>query len=406
VCVIVKTIRNIAVVLLVFSVVFSAVAAPIKGTSSAESKSTPGLEAAKAISLITGVAISPLLGVGTVGAWEYFSAPPETRARLPWYAQPMFWIPALMIVAMAGAKDIFGTSLPVVFKKPFDVAETIENKISALVVAGAFVPLIAKIFPQFVEHEAMFNSATLGFAAIDPATLFNVLLVPIAIAVFFIVWLAAHAINILILMSPFSTVDAALKLSRLAVLGLLTALSFLSPYLGAIFAVLVIIVSYFVSGWAFRLMVVGNIYVWDFLTLAHRRFQPRAHANWMFTGQKLGNIPIRTYGKLARRDDQLVFEYRPWLFLPRREFALPQGNYVVGRGLFYPEIRRTEQGRDKTMLILPPRFRSHEEAVAALYQFPGVRDVGLLKGFKAIWGWSKNLVGFGAKNGVEQAVAA
>jgi hypothetical protein len=382
-------------------------AATLKQSSTAKSQSAPGLEAAKAISLITGVAISPLLGVGTVGAWEYFSASPEMRARLPWYAQPAFWIPALMLVAMAGAKDIFGTGLPVVLKKPFDVAETIENKISALVVAGAFVPLIARIFPQVVEDGAMLNTAALGFAVIDPSSLFNVVLVALAIGIFFVVWLASHAINILILISPFSTVDAALKLSRLMVLSLLTAISFLSPYAGAVFAVLVIVISYFVAGWAFRLMIFGNVYVWDFLTLRHRRFAPEANANWMFTGQKVGEVPIRTYGKLVRDGQaELTFQYRPWLFLPQQTLTLPAGNYAVGRGLFYPEIMRAENGLQKTVLILPPRYRTHEESVAEVYRLAGVRDVGLLKGFKAIWSWSKSLVGFGANRSAGQVAAA
>src|SRR6185369_14670248 len=91
---------------------------------------TPGLAAAQAISTITGVAISPLLGVSGVGAYKWFKAPPEKRAGLAWYAQPWFWVPALLLVLLALIKDTFGTALPTAVKKPFDVAELIENKIS------------------------------------------------------------------------------------------------------------------------------------------------------------------------------------------------------------------------------------------------------------------------------------
>ena len=38
-------------------------------------RSTPGVEAAQAISTLTGVAISPLLGVGGIGAWKWWKAP-------------------------------------------------------------------------------------------------------------------------------------------------------------------------------------------------------------------------------------------------------------------------------------------------------------------------------------------
>jgi MFS family permease len=408
VCVNVKTLWTLALALLIGASAFQSAAAPSAGGASAAAKSrtTPGIEAAKAISLITGVAISPLLGVGAVGAWEYFSVPPEQRTRLPWYAQPAFWIPALMLVAMAGAKDIFGTALPTLLKKPFDVAETIEDKISALVVAGAFVPLVASIFPRIAEYAAAGTFPAAGFAAIDGVALFNFVAVPLAIAIFFVVWLASHALNILILISPFTTVDAALKLGRLALLALLTAVSFMSPYAGAVLAVVIIVAAYFIAGWAFRLMVFGNVYAWDFVTMRHKRFRPELEGNWMFTAHKVDEVPIRTWGKLVRTEDGLAFQYRPWLILPRKALVLHAGSYAVGRGLAYPEIMRLQAGTGKTLFILPPRFRSHEQRLAEIYGLAQVRDVGLLKGFRAIWNWSRNLFGLGRTLPVQQVAPA
>jgi hypothetical protein len=89
----------------------------------------------------------------------------------------------------------------------------------------------------------------------------------------------------------------------------------------------------------------------------------------------------------------MTFEYRPWLVLPKQSVSLPAGSYAVGRGLLYSEILRGAE----TLFILPPRFRSHEERVGQIYRFDEVRDVGLLKGFKAIWIWSRNLIGLAAK---------
>ncbi len=151
------------------------------GKSSA--KSTPGLEAAQAISTITGVAISPLLGVSGVGVWKYFKTAPEHRAKLSWYAQPWFWIPALLLVAVAFVKDTFGTVLPTAVKKPFDIAEAVENKVSGLVAAGAFVPLIAAIFGSLGgDDSALYGDA--GLAIINVAPLLNILTIPFAIAAF------------------------------------------------------------------------------------------------------------------------------------------------------------------------------------------------------------------------------
>src|SRR5258708_6020649 len=154
--------------------------------------STPGVEAAQALSTITGVAISPLLGVTAVGTWKYFKTPPVKRAQLPWFAQPYFWGPGLLLVLAVFVKDALGTALPVALKKPFDVLEVFENKLSALVAAGAFVPLIAAVFGPAAGNDSTSFFDGSGLALIDPSPLLNALTIPFAIAIFLIVWLFAH----------------------------------------------------------------------------------------------------------------------------------------------------------------------------------------------------------------------
>jgi hypothetical protein len=102
---------------------------------------SPVAPVATAISTITGIAISPLLGTSAYGAYKYFSAKDDAaRAALPWYAKMSFWLPALLLVAACAAKDAFGAMVPTGMKKPLDVLETIENKFSGLVAAGAVIP--------------------------------------------------------------------------------------------------------------------------------------------------------------------------------------------------------------------------------------------------------------------------
>ncbi|MCB1076664.1 MAG: hypothetical protein KDM64_02450, partial [Verrucomicrobiae bacterium] len=43
----------------------------------------PGVGLARGITQLTGVAISPMLGVSTVGAWHYFRTPESLRKDLP-----------------------------------------------------------------------------------------------------------------------------------------------------------------------------------------------------------------------------------------------------------------------------------------------------------------------------------
>jgi hypothetical protein len=357
----------------------------------------PGVEMAQALSTLTGVAISPLLGVGTVGAVKYFRTPVEKRASLSWFAQPWFWGPALLLVILVFLKDALGPSMPTVMKKPLDVAELFENKISALVAMGLFVPVVASIFHSVGDESQL---SALGLATIDFVPLYNLLILPVALAAFLVVFLASHAINVLILISPFATVDAALKAFRLFLLSTVTATALLNPYVGAAWSVALIIISYFIAGWSLRMSVFGSVFAWDWLTLRWKRHQVHPESNWVFTARAIDKTPARTYGRLTRDDaGRMVLRYRPWLILPARSLSLPVGNYFVGRGLFYPEVHRAEGEDSQAQLILSPCYRTHEEAFRSAYGLRSVQDIGLRRGLKSLWRWLKSMVSSGPAKG-------
>jgi len=365
-------------------------AAPVEAAP-ATNAATPGTDLAHAISEITGVAISPLLGVSAVGAWKYFHAQtPQQRARLPWFAQPWFWIPAFVLVTACFLKDTVGITAPRLLKKPLDVADAIEHKISGLIATGAFVPLVIAVFPPS-EPAAALQGSTGFLAAIDLSWLGNGILVPVAMLAFFMVLLASNAINVLILLSPFAVVDTALKGFRLLVLLTVTATAFVNPWLGAVWALIIIGIAYFIAGWSFRLSHFGLVFVWEFVTLRRTRFQPDRSANRMFLAREINKVPARSYGKLLR-DEQgnLVLKYHPWLVLPERTLVLPEGPYAVGKGLFYSQIMRVEGQGLTAAMLLPPRYGGHEEQLVSIYGLAGLRDAGLRAAFR----WLKELLGF------------
>jgi hypothetical protein len=352
----------------------------------------PGTELAHAISEITGVAISPLLGASAVGVWKYFHAQtPQQRARLPWFAQPWFWIPALVLVAACLLKDTLGIVAPPLLKKPLDVADALGHKVSGLIATGAFVPLVITVFPTAQSQPGAGLTGANGFlAAIDLSWLGNALLVPVAMLAFFIVFLASNSINVLILLSPFGAVDAALKGFRGLLLLTVAATAFANPWLGAVWALVIIGIAYFIAGWSFRLSHFGLAFIWDFMTLRRKRFTPDTAANRMFLARKINKVPARTYGTL-RRDEKggLVLRYRPWLVMPPRTLTLPQGQYAIGRGMFYSQIIRLEGQGVIPALLLPPRYRGHEEALVSSYALVGVRDAGL----RAVFRWLRESLG-------------
>ncbi|MCS7336628.1 MAG: hypothetical protein NZ739_00095 [Verrucomicrobiae bacterium] len=358
-------------------------------------KSLPGAEIAQTISMITGVAISPLLGVSAVGAWQYFKAKtPEQKAALPWFARPSFWVPALLIVLACFLKDTLGAATPAVLKKPLDVAEAIENKLSGMLATCAFVPVVAAIFGPAHAQAGSAESACLGSGAINLSWLYNALMVPISMAAFLVVFIASNVINVLILLSPFPPLDAALKAFRLFLLSTVTVTALANPWIGAAWAIALIILAYLIAGWSFRFTVLGAVFVWDFITRRHKRFRPDPVANWMFLGRRTSKVPVRTYGKLIRTEDgRVCFRYRPWLVLPPHEIRLPEARYEVGRGMFYSEIIRVEEADVKTVFILPPRYRTHEHELAEMYGFAGVRPIGL----RAVLSWLKSAMGLGRR---------
>ena len=392
--------KKLAFTLLVLTLALGLFTPPTAGaalTSQPVGKTTPppGVQIAQTLSVVTGVAISPLLGVSAVGAYQYFKATTdEQRARLPWFAKPLFWVPALLLVVACALKVAGGVvALPTVMKKPLDVAETIEHKISGLVATGAFVPIMVNLIHEAnsTGGQPSASLSSLGLATIDLHTVFyDVLMTPIAMAAFFIVFLASNAINILILISPFSTVDAALKTFRTAVLATVVGSAWMNPWVGAAWALIILLISYLIAGWSFRLSHFGLVFVWDFCTGRKFRFKPDAQGNNLFLARKTTKVPARTYGKLTRNEKgELVLTYRPWLVLARRTLILPAGQYEAGRGLFYSEILRIEGGDAKTIILLPPRYLGHEEDIAKIYHFEGTRDVGI----RAAWAWFKSLFG-------------
>jgi hypothetical protein len=366
-----------------------------KTEAKAKSTPPPGVGIAKTLSEVTGVAISPLLGVGAVGAYQFSKAKTdEERAKLPWFANPWFFIPALVIVGLCFLKDTAGTALPTALKKPLDVIDSIEHKISGLVATGAFVPIAVSIMNEANSPGTGSSFSSMGFAAMDFHWLYNIIMVPIFMIVFIMVFLASNAINILILLSPFTTVDTALKAFRTSILASVLVSSQINPWVGAAWAALIVIISYFIAGWSFRLTHFGVVFIWEFVTMRRKRFTPDAKVNKIFLSRKINKVPARTYGKLFRDDKgNLVVDYHPWLVLPKRTLTLPEGQYEVGHGLVYSEILRVEDDRARTMILLPPRYRGHEDQMVKVLSLAGSREVGI----RAAWTWLKSMFGGGAK---------
>lgn len=374
----------------------------------------PGIELAEGIAQITGTAISPLLGVSTVGAWRYYRTPATERQRLPWFCHPLAWSAGFALLGLCFLKDVAGTAAPAVLKKPLDFAELFENKLSALIAGSAFAPLIAAEMARYSQSSGGGPSAALlpdiqlaamPFLSGAPALVTTTLVTAVAVAAFFLVWLSCHAINVLIALSPFTLVDAALKLVKAGLLSLVTASAFVSPWIGVAICAGIILIAGLIAPWAFRLTLFGTVFSLDLFRfrLFGRTSRSGIAEPRVFAARRFNGIPARTMGRLMCSDEgRLVFRYRPWLLLPARDAELPTGSLALSKGLLCPILLHETPAdpRSRTVLLLLPRYCSQEAAIAEHLQIADVRDGTVLRGFKAIGNWLADALGVGGRKQV------
>lgn len=361
-----------------------------------------GAAAAEEIARLTGVAMTPLLGLTFVGALRWFRASESARARLPFHQQPWFFGTGLALIVVF----FLGHRVPVV-DRAFKSLKTVENKLSGLLALPIVSTGLATVLaPATTSAVASLNHLLLpsawaaggsGGAGIVTDLGFDLAwLVSAAIAA--AVWLAGHTINVLAMVSPAAPVDWLLKGSKSCVIGGLAAATTINPWLGLVVSLILIVVAVLIAGWSFRLMVFGWVFATDTVFFRSRWTSPSAQALWCFTTSSFTRVPPRTYGRIFRVEGQLRFDYRPWMALPRRSVELgPEASFVVERGLASPVLlQESVVGDSSDVLRFPPRFRPHAQRLSALLGGLRVRDAAVVRGLRAAIAWVQEQVGRGA----------
>lgn len=365
-----------------------------------------GEEVAKTVTLVTGVPISPLLGVSAVGALRYFRTPDALRPALPWYARPWFWGGGLALVFLFAANTTIGAAVPGL-KKPMDFVEEHENKLSALLAT----PIVLLEGQRMLERAgllALFDRgsgprlAEAGVAAIgsvDAAVgpLVQLGLGVLSILCFATVFLAFHVIQVLIALSPSALLDMVLRAFRVGMLALVAFGSGLSPYLGAAIGLTLLFFSWLIAAWSFRLTVFGSVISWDFLSGRVGEANAARDRLRVFSGRGLAGVPVRSYGEIeVEAGGPRRFRWRPWLILPARVVEIAGSNrFGLRRGAISPTLYRAGVVRESVVGRFPPRFRGHEEGLAARLGVVEVTDGRIVRGFKAAWRSLRDLLSGG-----------
>ena len=376
---------------LVLTLVFLTLTGSFAGEEVPPSEETPTLYKEFSETLIkqTGTGISPVIGL----SYLVLTGDPAVEKYKPWIWGVLVLLGAVLL------KDVGGTFVPGVLKKPLDAVEFFQNQGLGALCAALLVPgLHQKLYAVMERHVPAAEWAGGGggpfiLAAAGSEGVLHILTLPLSIAVFAAVWLLSNAINALILLSPFSLVDACLKSIKAVGLALLAGLSAIHPFAGAALSLVIVLVALLLAGKAFRLYHFGMIFAWDILTRKHKRFQPHPEHITVFLDQELADVPARTYGRLSPDPTPGLwrFSYRPWLVLPESSVVIPlEPRPKVGRGIVHATIEMSESDGDlDTYFHLSPRYRGHEHTVGERLELEVV-DVGLRRGFALACRWIKS----------------
>ena len=347
----------------------------------------------------TMTAMSPLLVVSAQGAWDYFSADTSARAGLPWYTSPWLWGTLLGLGLLFTLNTVIGNTVPLL-KTPMNVVEEYENKVTGFLIGLPMV--LTRLFPDLEVPATMQTVSTAGAgptvmeAGVLPVAVAGpmaaaLIAVPVVVACYFFVWLTFHTAHVISLVSPFAIVDTSLKFTRLGLVGLIAGLSFLSPMLAVGLCAAIIVVSYFIAGWSFRLLVFGTILSWDLLLFRHRRFNSEGSSVRGFLCREIDGTPLRSYGCLEREaNGACTFHYRPWLVMPRRSVTFGPDSVAVQRGILSPIVLESNAAQRRNLLRLRPSFRGHEEAVAQKLKAGEVEDHAVTRGIRQAIAWLKD----------------
>ena len=323
------------------------------------------------VAQITGLAISPLLVLVALGWTEFLNAGGFSATTLPIYANPWLLIPCSVVLALALAKKCVAPAIPLPIRKLFDAGEYLEAKVSALVAAGVLLPsIIATMAAAASVTSATGGDASAQSAGITADWAVYLWMVPAVLVVFGAVWITFHAVDALIVLSPFALIDTLLVALRASVLAMLALSLLVSPILALLLCAPIILLSLLFAGWCVRLDMFALCVALDLLFARAKRSDPSRGPMRAFLATRGHGAPIRTMGHAQPDPAGIAFTYRPLFLLPRRTIHIAASQPTLVRGAIWSTIIEQPPGvaRTQRLLAFPPRYTPHAETIATRFR--------------------------------------
>ena len=355
-------------------------------------RSARGHSITEAVTQLTGTAINPLFGVTVLGMYHYFSTPEHLRDQLPFYDQPHVWGGMLLIILLMFFNSTICEAMPFL-KIPLNALGDLVNKGGACVV----LPVVLHQFAQMFAVPTANMLAIAGEWIIPTAYAANgiggevgdgwfllgwAVSLTFGLVAYATVWVVWNVIDVTILVLPVPCLDATLKSIRIAVVGLLFGASWLNPWLGLLLSLGMVLICWYLSGWAFRLSFMGFVFATDFLLWRKSGTTDAVAGIPAFitaTGGKQWKLPARQYGHLRRgADGTLSFIWRSWLVSSERRIDLGKpSEFQGGSSLLYPVV--LESTGENVLFRLPPRYHRDSQAIAIALGLRGCQDISVVR---------------------------
>jgi len=178
---------------------------------------------------------------------------------------------------------------------------------------------------------------------------------------------------------------------RTAIFALLATTALISPQLGLLLSLVIVVLSLRLFGWALRMSFFGTVFAWSLLRLLTMEAQVKLERGDRVPAfsARVGKLPQRTYGHLSLCDDgTLLFCYRRWLLGPQNTIALGRSDrFAVGRRVFFPTIVAYTESHDRNHVNfrLLPSFRGTEESIRNCLGASGVYELQWTEGLRSFW---------------------
>ena len=327
---------------------------------------TQSMAVSEALTRITGTAIYPVFGLAFLGAWDHF------HGVQVWYATPYLYIPLIFVMFLDFLKNTLGIALGP-FKKIADIAFHALDFLNAHLGLFMSIGIAANSFYTPVQDTAtaMLNTvlpvaeaANTGLSELPVTSLLLLFFAGLCgAAIYLVLWIVTHSFALLILLSPFSSLDALLRGFQFSAVFLLGLAFLIFPPLAVLIASAYIGVALLLFRWCWSYFNFASTMLTVFLFKRGKSTLDLEKGIHCFSDDGLTGCPERSKGLLRMENNQLFFQQNT-LFGHPKVYPISKEQLVLQSGVLYPTLLRRTEEDTEVVLVFTARVRGREQQLS------------------------------------------